>query len=197
MSGVRFLREKHAVLAGLCLGLAAFGTQGATPPTQAATSPVGSSEAPQPPRLAVLDIELTGDTGGPQFSAEHAARLRMESDKLRHELQLSGLYRVVDTSPAQPLITRLAAQQAYLHDCNGCDLEIGKQLGADQVLVTWVDRVSGLILSLTYEFHDVATGQIVARKSYDFRGDNDSAWTHAITYMVRDLKESAAKHSSN
>ena len=121
----------------------------------------------------------------------------MESDKLRGELQLSGLYRVVDTSPAQPLITRLAAQQAYLHDCNGCDLEIGKQLGTDQVLVTWVDRVSGLILSLTYEFHDVATGQIVARKSYDFRGDNDSAWTHAITYMVRDLKETSAKHSSN
>jgi hypothetical protein len=121
----------------------------------------------------------------------------MESDKLRDELEHSGLYRIVDTSPAQPLITRLAAQYAYLHDCNGCDLEIGKQLGADQVLVTWVDRVSGLILSLTYELHDVATGQIVGRKSYDFRGDNDSAWTHAIRYMVRDLKESSATHASH
>jgi hypothetical protein len=173
----------------LWLVLATFGIR-------AATAPVGSPQAAQPPRLAVLDIELTGDPGGPQFSAEHAARLRMESDRLRHELELSGLYRVVDTSPAQPLITRLAAQQAYLHDCNGCDLEIGKQLGADQVLVTWVNRVSGLILTLTYEFHDVASGQIVARKSYDFRGDNDSAWTHAISYMVRDLKESSATHSS-
>jgi hypothetical protein len=45
-------------------------------------------------------------------------------------------------------------------------------------------------LSLTYEFHDVASGRIVGRKSYDFRGDNDAAWTHAIRYMVRDLKES-------
>jgi hypothetical protein len=95
------------------------------------------------------------------------------------------------------LITSLAAQHAYLHDCNGCDLEIGQQLAADQVLVTWVDRVSGLILSLTYEFHDVASGQIVARKSYDFRGDNDAAWTHAVRYMVRDLKETAATHPSN
>ena len=158
---------------------------------------VGSTEAAQPPRLAVLDIELTGDLGGPQLSAEHAARLRMESDKLRQELQLSGLYRVVDTSTAQALITRLNSQYAYLHDCNGCDLEIGKQLAADQVLVTWVDRVSGLILSLTYEFHDVASGQIVGRKSYDFRGDNDSAWTHAVTYMVRDLKETYGTHSRN
>jgi hypothetical protein len=163
----------------------------------AVTTSVGSSEAARPPRLVVLNIELTGDLGGPQFAAEHAARLRMESDKLRHELQLSGLYGVMDTSPAQALITRLANQYAYLHDCNGCDLQIGKQLGADQVLVTWVDRVSGLILSLTYEFHDVNSSQIVGRKSYDFRGDNDSAWTHAVTYMVRDLKETAATHPSN
>jgi hypothetical protein len=38
----------------------------------------------------------------------------------------------------------------------------------------------------------VATSQILGRKSYDFRGDNDSSWTHAIKYMVRDLKDSAA-----
>ena len=107
----------------------------------------------------------------------------------RQQLQQSGLYTVIDAAPALPLIAQLKSQQSYLHDCNGCDLEIGKQLGADQVLVTWVDRVSGLILSLTYEFHDVATSQIVGRKSYDFRGDNDSSWTHAVKYMVRDLKD--------
>jgi hypothetical protein len=55
--------------------------------------------------------------------------------------------------------------------------------------VTWVDRVSNLILSLTYEFHDVASDRIVGRKSHDFRGDNDAAWTHTITRMVRDLQE--------
>jgi hypothetical protein len=120
----------------------------------------------------------------------------MESDKLRQELVQSGLYTVVDSTPAQPLITKLKSQQSYLHDCNGCDLEIGRQLGANQVLVTWVDRVSGLILSLTYEFHDVSSGQIVGRKSYDFRGDNDSAWTHAVKYMVRDLKETAAARAT-
>ena len=151
-----------------------------------------STEPVAPPRLAVLDIELTGDRGGAEFSAEHEKRLRTESDTLRQELRLSGLYRIVDTSPARALINRLGSQHAYLHDCNGCDLEIGKALAVDQVLVTWVDRVSGLILSLTYEFHDVASGQIVGRRSYDFRGDNDPAWTHAIKYMVRDLKETAA-----
>jgi len=88
-------------------------------------------------------------------------------------------------------VDELKSQYRYLHDCNGCDLDLGKQLGADQVLVAWVDRVSGLILSLTYEIHDVATGQITARKSFSFRGDNDNSWTHAIDYMVRDLVESS------
>jgi hypothetical protein len=147
------------------------------------------------PKLVILDIELTGDLGGPQFEAEHEARLRLESDTLRQQLQQSGLYTIVDVTPALPLISKLKSQQSYLHDCNGCDLEIGKQLGADLVLVTWVDRVSGLILSLTYEFHNVTTSQIVGRKSYDFRGDNDSSWTHAVKYMVRDLKDSAGTES--
>jgi Protein of unknown function (DUF2380) len=152
--------------------------------------------AAERPKLVVLDIELTGDTGGAQFAAEHEARLKMESARLRQELRQSGLYTVVDSDPAQPLITKLTSQQKFLHDCNGCDLEIGRQLNTDQTLVTWVDRVSGLILSLTYEFHDVHTGQIVGRKSYDFRGDNDSAWTHAVRYMVEDLKERAATHAA-
>jgi len=157
--------------------------------------PVLGAEPDSKPKLVVLHIQLTGDQGGPEFAAEHAVRLKKESEILRRQLADSGLYQVVDTTPAQELITRLQSQQAYWHDCNGCDLEVGKQLGADQVLVTWVDRVSGLILSLTYEFHGVANGQLLGRKSYDFRGDNDTAWTHAITYMVRDLKN--AKTTEN
>jgi hypothetical protein len=183
---------KHRTLRALCGTLAITIAATVAAPTWAANPHIATEK----PKLVVLDIELTGDLGGPQFTAEHEARLRMESDKLRQELEQSGLYTLVDGTPAQPLITKLKSQQSYLHDCNGCDLEIGRQLGANQVLVTWVDRVSGLILSLTYEFHDVSSGQIVGRKSYDFRGDNDSAWTHAIKYMVRDLKETAAAHTA-
>lgn len=183
---------KHPNFRRLPISLATLIAATIAAPTLAGDGPAATSK----PKLVVVDIELTGDLGGPQFAAEHEARLRMESDTLRQELGRSGLYTMVDSAPARRLIAMLKSQQSYLHDCNGCDLEIGRQLGANQVLVTWVDRVSGLILTLTYEFHDVATGQIVGRKSYDFRGDNDSAWTHAIKYMVRDLKETAATHAA-
>jgi PQQ-dependent catabolism-associated CXXCW motif protein len=150
---------------------------------------VAAPEGPaaQLPALAVLDIELTGDLGGPEFAAEHAERLRTETARLRQDLESTGLYRILDNSAAQGMIDTLRSQQAYLHDCNGCDLDVGRSLHADQVMVAWVDRVSGLILSLTYEIHEVQTGQIAARKSFDFRGDNNNAWNHAVDYMVRDL----------
>ena len=146
-----------------------------------------------PPRLAVLEIELTGDLGGPKFEAEHRARLQKESALLREELARTGLYQVLENDPARGLIDKLTSQQRYLHDCNGCDLDVGKKLGADEVMVVWIDRVSALILSLTYEIHDVKTQRIVDRKSYDLRGDNDAAWAHAIQFMVRDLKDRGGK----
>jgi hypothetical protein len=156
---------------------------------------IAAAPAAQPPAtsLAVLDMEITGDLGGPQLAAQHRARLEVANAKLRESLEQTGLYRVVDTAPAQDLIDELRARHRYLHDCNGCDLDIGRRLGADRVLVAWVNRVSALILTLTYEIHDVDTGQITARKSFSFRGDNDTAWIRAIDFMVRDLQASRTR----
>jgi hypothetical protein len=163
----------------------------------AAASPEENRQRPAiPSKLVVLDVELSGDSGGPALASEHQARLTLAGTKLRESLAHTGLYQLVDSAPAQKTIDEMKSRYLYLHDCNGCDLDVGRQLGADQVLVAWVDRVSALILSLTYEVHDVATGQIAARKSFGFRGDNDAAWTRAIDYMVRDLQESMTTRAS-
>jgi PQQ-dependent catabolism-associated CXXCW motif protein len=156
-------------------------------PARAKTDTLALSDS-KLPQLVVLDLELTGDLGGPDFAAEHEARLKKESARLRQALERTGMYQILDASAAADLINRLKSHQLYLHDCNGCDLEVGRELHADLVLVAWVDRVSGLILTLTYEIHDVNSSQITARKSFDFRGDNDAAWNHAIDFMVRDLQ---------
>jgi len=39
--------------------------------------------APVPPKLVVLDVEITGDLGGAELAAEHQARLSLASTKLR------------------------------------------------------------------------------------------------------------------
>jgi hypothetical protein len=172
----------------LTVALCAIGTATAAPERD-------TERAARRPQLVVLDLEISGDLGGPELAAQHQARLNLASTRLRENLSRTGLYRIVDTGPAQGLITDLKSRHLYLHDCNGCDLDVGRQLGAELVLVAWVDRVSALILTLTYEIHDVASAQITARKSFGFRGDNDAAWTRAIDYMVRDLKESATSQA--
>ena len=158
-----------------------------------ASSLLSVNAAHASPRVGVLDVELTGDLGGPAFSSQHQARLEMASARLRENLQRTDLYQVMDNARAQETIQRLSAQHRYLHNCAECVLEIGRELGADRVLVSRVFRVSALILTLTYEMMDVSTAQIIARKSFDFRGDNDVAWTRAIDYMVRDMKSEGAK----
>src|ERR1700748_316852 len=90
--------QKRALLTGL---LATVGLLGLAPRADLAIA------GPTRPKLVVLDIELTGDLGGPQFTAEHAARLESESAILRRELENSGLYQVLDNTPALPLINRL------------------------------------------------------------------------------------------
>ena len=163
--------------------------------TVCASSEANTQRPASPPKLVVLDVELSGDVGDPELVPEHQARLKLASAKLRESLARTGLYQLVDSAAARSTIEELRSRYRYLHDCNGCDRDIARQLGADQVLVAWVNRVSALILSLTYEFHDVETGQITARKSFGFRGDNDTSWTRAIDYMVRDLDESATTRS--
>lgn len=158
----------------------------------ALAAPHANAQAPQrapyPPRLVVLDIEITGDLGPPELAATHEARLRKASDHLRAELARTGLYEIVDQTPARDLIEKLRSEQP-LYQCNGCELDIARRLDAQQVLVAWVHRMSALVLTLTYEIRNVEDGEVLWRVAFDFRGDNDAPWLRAVSYLVRDLQE--------
>ena len=142
-------------------------------------------------KLLVLDLELVGDVDM-SLASTHEERIRSVSDLLRQELSQLPSYEVVDTAGAAERIEKLRAVQ-YLHKCNGCEIDLGVELGADQVLVAWIHRVSHLVLSLTYEIREVPSGHPVERKTFGFRGDNDNGWSRAVTYMVKDL---AASHTA-
>lgn len=137
-------------------------------------------------RIVVLDVELVGDLSDLHAEADHAARLIAVSEQLRAELSGRGGYAVVDTTPVHDRIAALRALQ-YLHKCNGCEIDVAAALNADLVLVSWIHRVSALILTLNYEVRSVPEGITLRRKAFDFRGDNDRSWSRAISYMVRDL----------
>ena len=88
-------------------------------------------------------------------------------------------------------VTRAAIRDAdpdqYLHQCNGCERDIGGTLDADWVLVGWVQLVSNLIINLNVVVFDVASGNSVGKAFVDLRGNTDRSWRHATEFLLDDI----------
>jgi hypothetical protein len=143
--------------------------------------------------IAMLDFELIDDTGDTTKEQAQNARLIMISRQLRAEFSEKGLYTVLDNAPASGLIAELGNRFA-LHECNGCDVDIGRALKADRVLTAWVQKVSNLILNINIQIRDVGKDVVVLNKSVDIRGNTDESWSRGIRYMVRSMVE---EHQGN
>ena len=142
-------------------------------------------------RAAVMDFELINEmrdyeTKDSQAAQQH--RLALISDALRAEFDQRGLYRTVDNNAAAKLIADQKAMQD-LRNCNGCELDIGRALGADVVILGWVQKVSNLILNVNIEVKDVASGKTLYTKSVDLRSNSDNSWLRGIRYMVDSIEE--------
>ena len=138
--------------------------------------------------IALMDFELIDDTGESAKEAAQKARLGMISEQLRTAFTANKLYTVLENAPASARIADLGNRLA-LHNCNGCDVEIGRALKADRVLTAWVQKVSNLILNINIQIRDVHNEVIVLNKSVDIRGNSDESWSRGIRYMVRSMVE--------
>jgi hypothetical protein len=140
---------------------------------------------------AVMDFELINEMRDYETKDSEAAqqhRLALISDALRTGFDQRGLYRTVDNNAAAKLIADQKAMQD-LRNCNGCELDIGRALGADVVILGWVQKVSNLILNVNIEVKDVASGKTLYTKSVDLRGNSDRSWLRGIHYMVDSIEE--------
>ena len=138
--------------------------------------------------IVMLDFELIDDTLETAKDAAQKARLGLISQQLRAAFTENNFYQVLDNTPAAALIDDLSSRFA-LHDCNGCDVDIGKALKADRVMTAWVQKVSNLILNVNIQIRDVRSGLIMLNKSVDIRSNTDDSWSRGIRYMVRSMVE--------
>lgn len=132
---------------------------------------------------AVFDLDFvdTSQEGASGYIREdEARRLAMVSDTLRRMLAERGIA-VVDLAPARERIGKAAP----LSRCNGCDLDLSRELGAGLAVTGFVHKVSNLILSINVAIRDVRDGQTVRAGSVDIRGNTDESWSRGISYLVR------------
>lgn len=127
----------------------------------------------------LIDTSLEGEMSGEQKA--QTDRLVLISDYLREKLAESGKYIIVDTAPAAAAIEAAG----YIYDCNGCDADIARSLGAEIVFTGTVQKVSNLILNVNIYTRDVATGERLTAMSVDIRGNTDKSWTRGVRYIVK------------
>ena len=126
----------------------------------------------------LVDTSLEGASG--TVRGDEAARLALISDTLRRMVAERGIT-VVDLAPARERI----AKAAPLTRCNGCDLELARELGAELAVTGSVQKVSNLILNINVMIRDARDGQAVRGGSVDIRGNTDESWSRGISYLVR------------
>jgi hypothetical protein len=141
------------------------------------------------PTIVVLPTDLQDDHENPATVEAQKARLKGVQARLAEQLQAQGLYRVVDLAPAQALVDESLAAQAFLYKCADCAQSIGRAAGADLVMVSWVQKVSELILNLNAEVLRVSDGRSLLVKSVDMRGNTDIAWDRGARYLVKQLAD--------
>lgn len=128
-------------------------------------------------KVVVFDIEAAGDTLPPAVKA----RLKAQSDMLRQLFAARGLT-VVDTTPQAAKIK----DNLPLSQCNGCDQDIAKALGADLEAATAVQAVSSVTFNLSGSIKDVKTNRVLREGVVDVRGTDEGVWAHGFKFLVRE-----------
>ena len=135
--------------------------------------------ASEPPRIASLGFEFL-NTSPAASTPDELARVHRLGDQLRRGLAEPGRYDVVDTGRLDDPIAR----QTSFRNCNGCELEMGRTVGAELVAYGWVQKVSNLILNINLVIEDVSTGRQMHADSVDIRSNTDESWQRGLRFLL-------------
>jgi len=133
------------------------------------------------PVLAVAEIQYI-DTSGEVIdqSADHFRRLREFEASLRSDLASSGKVRnvVLDCPPNACSVGDINAEEL---------VDKAQAAGAGYLLVSSFHKMSTLVQWAKFDLVEVKTRNVVFNRLVTFRGDNDKAWRHAETFIVREI----------
>ncbi|WP_072396265.1 DUF3280 domain-containing protein [Hyphomicrobium sp. CS1GBMeth3] len=143
----------------------------------------GASNAADAYNTAFLGVHFQNDNEmyEPTSDAERK-RIEKVGQIFTSKLTESTKYRFADVGPE--LKARIAAGQAP-GECGGCEVDYGKELGAEWVAWINVQKVSNLILNMNVYITDVHNNKMVFVRSVDIRNNSDEGWERAINYLLK------------
>lgn len=143
----------------------------------------GVSAAMAAPKVAVFpfdihDIEMDGDYFAKPKDYD-LARLKLIAEELKTLMLKDGTYEIVDLGALAADIEKASP----FNKCDGCEVPIAKQAGADLAVTGFIDKVSDALISLQLFARDTATGELKKSMSAEIRGNTDELWLHGIRYL--------------
>lgn len=142
---------------------------------------VAEGASNSPAKTAFVGFRLESDSLEPVRDDERA-RLKKVSKQMRDTIEKSPNYSLVPVP--EDVMQRIEAGQDF-GGCGGCEVDYGKELGAD--LIGWgvVQKVSNLILNINVYIADVKTAKMVFVKSVDIRGNDDTSWRKGLGWLLK------------
>jgi Protein of unknown function (DUF2380) len=125
-------------------------------------------------RLINTSLEVT--------TAAEDRRVHQLDELFREKLGASDRLKIITIPPD---IQREITAGPEICNCNGCERDFAKRIGADLAAWGTVQKVSNLILNINLYMEDVQTGKLKFVKSVDIRGNTDESWRHGLDYMLR------------
>ena len=133
-------------------------------------------------RAAVFDFDFMDSSleAAPVPRADEVQRLAMVGDVLRRMLSENGVP-PVDLAPVRARMDKVGA----VSRCNGCDVDMARDLGAALAVTGSVHKISNLILNMTVVIRNAASGDMVRIGHVSIRGNTDESWSRGLSYLVR------------
>lgn len=127
--------------------------------------------------LHFIDTSTEGAINGAR--PDETARLALLEDEVRQRVLDEG-FTLADLAPVAEELARTRNPA----DCNGCDVRMAAELGADYALVGEVQKVSNLILSMNLALTEVEGERLVRMLAVDIRGNTDESWLRGGRYIL-------------
>jgi Protein of unknown function (DUF2380) len=168
---MRALSAHRALAASLAGALTVFAMQ----PSKAAE--------PGLVKIAVFDFELEDKSAGGGIIGPDAIdieNLKLSTEEARRMLSASGRYSIVDASSAAD---EVVSAGGVLH-CNGCDVPLAKDLGADRSMVGVITRITRTEYTLWILVRDTQTGAVMSDDFTGLRMGATDSWPRGVKWLM-------------
>ena len=143
-----------------------------------AAVPAWAQQAVPRGTVAFFGIYLMNNAGDPDDSDERA-RIALVEDEIARNLAARG-FTLVDTAPVADRL----AQVKNIASCNGCDMTLAQELGADYAVTGEVQKTSELILSMNLFLRDAKARTNLRHGAVEVRGNTDESWSRGYRYLL-------------